>query len=179
MSDDTNDFFVDDIDQPKKKKKINCGRKGKSVERALCKILNTRFTTGFSRTVGSGARISQTQHLTKAAKDVFTGDIVTPENFKFCLESKGGYDDVDWHLCFEDGHGQIDYFLNQAKTQSDGCARKPMVCWKRNHRPWLAILLTKDLPSQVVWSYRFIYREWSCVLLNNLLSVEDSYWLEK
>ena len=53
------DFDVDDIlAHNKPTKKVNGCRKGKSVERQLCKVFNEQFEMeSFSRSVGSGNRI--------------------------------------------------------------------------------------------------------------------------
>ena len=168
------DFFVDDITE-ERPKRMNTGKKGKRVERELCKVFNTRFMKGFSRTVGSGNRWSQSAHLTKEAMQVYTGDLVCPAGFKFCIESKGGYDDVDLSLTFLSGHAQLDEFIKQSKHESQSCGRKPLICWKRSRRPWLAIIQTEDLPN-LNWPYRFIYNDWSMVALDLLLDLPDDYW---
>jgi hypothetical protein len=100
---DDEDFVVDDIlkNKEKKKKKVNGKQKGGRVERELTKILNTRFNCqDFSRSVGSGNRWGQVSHLPKHARDVFSGDLIVPANFIFCLESKGGYDGIDLNRLF-------------------------------------------------------------------------------
>jgi hypothetical protein len=168
-------FFVDDVLMAKKKKKINTGRKGKRREREVAKVLNERFGGGFSRTIGSGNRTKQVTFLPKHAQDTFSGDLVTPENFAFTIESKGGYDDVDLVSAFDGGHSQIDEFLKQAEFDADGCNRKPMVVWKKSRKPHLGILKTLDLPH-MNWPYRMAYREWSIVPFEELLKEPDSYW---
>jgi hypothetical protein len=174
MEDD--DFIIDEDDFMPKKKKINSGRKGKSRERDVAKILSMRFKTGFSRSVGSGARTSQVANLPKHAKDTFSGDLVTPANFKFTVECKGGYDDIDLNSVFDGGHSEIDSFLDQASTDAEGCGRIPLVVWKKNHKPYIAIIKTAILPKQD-WEYRLIYRDWSLVNFKELLELPDSFWL--
>lgn len=168
------DIFVDDIIKNKKSKKINCSRKGKARERELCKILTKRFEMPFSRTIGSGNRWSQAS-LSAAAIQVFSGDLVTPENFVFTIESKGGYDDVDLVSVFDGGHSQIDEFIEQAQFDADRCGRKPMVVWKKNRKPIVALLKTVDIPHQN-WEYRLFYRDWSMVNFDELLKVGNIFW---
>lgn len=169
------DFFVDNILMPEKKKKINTGRKGKRREREVAKILNERFGGGFSRTIGSGNRTKQVTFLPKHAQDTFSGDLVTPECFAFSIESKGGYDDVDLVSAFDGGHSQIDEFLKQAQFDADGCKRKPMVVWKKSRKPMLAIIRTTDLPKRE-WDYIMTYREWSIVRFDELLKEDCNFW---
>ena len=90
---DFEDFVTDeDLLNKKKKKKVNGKKKGNRTELELTKILNKRFGTGFSRSVGSGNRWSQTNHMPKHAQEIFSGDLIAPLGFKFVLESKGGYE---------------------------------------------------------------------------------------
>ena len=79
---DADDFVLDDLFK-KKNKKVDGKKKGNRTELDLTKLLNNRFKTGFSRSVGSGNRWSQTNHLPKHAQDIFSGDLVVPSGFKF------------------------------------------------------------------------------------------------
>lgn len=169
------DFIVDDSFLMPKKKKINTGRKGKRREREVAKVLNERFGGGFSRSIGSGNRIHQVANLPKHAQDTFTGDLVTPENFAFTVESKGGYDDVDLVSVFDGGHSQIDEFLKQAQHDADFCKRKPMLVWKKSRKPLVAMIKTTDIPHEN-WEYRLFYRDWSMVNFEELLKVDNTFW---
>lgn len=179
------DFVVDDsFLMPKKKKKINTGRKGKRREREVAKILNERFGGGFSRTMGSGNRTKQVTFLPKHAQDTFSGDLVTPENFAFSIESKGGYDDVDLVSVFDGGHRQIDEFMEQARFDAEGCKKKPMVVWKKSRKPMLAMLKIEDLPKFQTegalvlreWEYILVYKDWAIVYFDQLLKEDNTFW---
>jgi hypothetical protein len=100
---------------------------------------------------------------------------VTPENFGFTIESKGGYDDVDLVSAFEGGHSQIDEFLKQAQFDADRVGRKPIVVWKKSRKPLLAMIKTVDLPK-ITWEYQMNYRDWSIVWFDILLKEPDSFW---
>lgn len=169
------DFFVDNSFLMPKKKKLNSGGKGKRREREVAKILNERFGGGFSRSVGSGNRWSQVANLPKHAQDTFSGDLVTPENFAFTIESKGGYDDVDLVSVFDGGHSQIDEFIEQAQFDADRCGRKPLVVWKKSRKPLIAIIKTVDLP-RLNWPYMLVYRDWTIVNLEELLKESNAFW---
>ena len=72
-----------------KKKRKNSRTKGNSFERKVSHILNTHFnTTEFMRSPGSGA-FSTTHKLPDHLK--FSGDLITPKNFRFIIECKKGY----------------------------------------------------------------------------------------
>lgn len=169
------DFFLDNSILMPKKKKLNSGGKGKRREREVAKILNERFGGGFSRSIGSGNRWSQVANLPKHAQDTFSGDLVTPENFAFTIESKGGYDDVDLVSVFDGGHAQIDEFLEQAQFDANRCGRKPLVVWKKSRKPLIAIIRTADLP-RLNWHYMLVYRNWTVVNFEELLKESDAFW---
>jgi Holliday junction resolvase len=160
-----------------KKKKKNSGTKGKRTERSLCKILSERFGPGFSRTIGSGNRVWQVGNMPKCAQDTFTGDIVTPEGFLWTFESKGGYD-IDFNSIFGGGSAELDSFIKQVELEGNRTGRKPVIAWKKDRRPWLVILKTADL-NKTDWPFRFIYRDWSVIALNDFLTAEDSYFLKR
>jgi hypothetical protein len=180
---DDEDFVVDDIisnrDKSKKaKKKVNGKQKGSRVERELTKMLNGRFNCAdFSRSVGSGNRWSQVNHLPKHARDVFSGDLIVPGNFKFCLESKGGYDNIDLNSIFHHGSSELDSFLEQSQNDATRCDRKPMLCWKRTRRPWLVFLKTDDLEGRL-FKHSIKYGDWTGVSLETLLQIEDGFFLK-
>ena len=174
-----NDFFVDDILQPKKKKKVNAVEKGKRVERELAKLLYKRFNKHFSRTIGSGNRWGQVSNMPQHAQDTFTGDLVCPENFAFTIESKGGYEDeIDLNSVLFDGNARLDGFLKQAEDESKECGRKPLILWKRSRKPWLSMLKTADLPN-FDWKYRLIYMDWSMIPLNSLLLLSNEFFFDE
>ncbi len=52
-----------------------------------------------------------------------------------------------------------------------------MLCWKRDRKPWLALVPTTELEGHF-FNYRLIYREWSAVALEELLKLPDSFFVE-
>lgn len=183
MEDD--DFDVDDI-LKKKPKKIKSGKKGKRVELELVKSLNARFAKiissnpdigTFSRSVGSGNRWGQNIQLSKVAANIYSGDIVCPEKFKFVLESKGGYNEIDLCSAFEGGQSELDAFLKQVSSDSERCNRKPLLFWKKDRKPRIAFLKSEDLGA-VPFQYSMKYREWTAVSYDDLMSLDDCFFFE-
>ena len=172
-----NDFNPEDDDGGKKKKRRNGKKKGSRTELELTKILNQRFGEGFSRSVGSGNRWGQVNFLPKHAQEVFSGDLIVPKGFKFVIESKGGYDGIDLNSIFVKGNSELDGFLDQVTKDSKRCGRKPWLCWKRDRKPWLAFVHSKELP-QKQFKYRLIYGQWSVVDLKKFLELPDDFFLE-
>jgi len=169
------DFIIDgDLLKPRKKK-VNGKKKGNRNELELSKLLTSRFGKPFSRSVGSGNRWSQTM-LSEQAKQVFSGDIVVPEDFGFAIESKGGYDSIDMSSVFMRGNSELDGFLEQAMSDARRSGRKPMMCWKKTRKPWLAFLITENLEGYE-FKYSMKYGKWTAVALDHLLKLEDEFFL--
>lgn len=185
MEYDDEDLEIENIFE-KRTKKIKSGKKGKRVELELVKKLNNRFFKilnsnpswgKFSRTVGSGNRWGQNVHLSKKATDTYTGDIVCPENFKFVLESKGGYNDIDLCSAFNKGSSEIDKFLKQVSDDSKRCGRKPLLFWKKDRKPRLSFLKAKDFLETNI-NYSMKYREWIVISFEDLMKMNDDFFFE-
>jgi hypothetical protein len=180
MTDDVDDFLTDDLlteKKKRKKRKADGKRKGNRVELSLSKVFNKRFGCGFSRSVGSGNRWGQVAHLPKHAQEVFSGDLIVPPGFRWAVESKGGYSEIDINSIFVGGSKELDGFLDQVTKDAERCGRKPMLCWKRDRKPWLAFVLTKELEGHC-FKFRLEYREWSAVALDELLNLPPKFFLE-
>lgn len=178
------DIEIEDIFDSKKPKKIKSGKKGKRVELELIKSLNERFSKTlaerpsagkFSRSVGSGNRWGQRVHLSKAASDTYSGDIVCPEGFRFVLESKGGYNDIDLCSAFSGRQAELDAFLKQVSDDSQRCGRMPMLLWKKDRKPRLAFLRSSDLADRQ-FPCMMRYGEWTALLYDDLVTLEDSFF---
>ncbi len=171
---------VDDILDPakQKKKKVDGGKKGKRAERDLVKLFVARFGEGFSRSLGSGNRWGQVKNLPKHAKDTLTGDLCCPKGFKWVLESKNGYDDIDLNLCMLKDSGQLNGFLDQVtKDVKRSDDKKPMLLWKKTRRPWLAFVHNEELEGKY-FKYQFVYGKWTAVALEKLLELEDEFFFD-
>ena len=171
---DTDDFLTENIFKTRKKK-INGKKKGNRVELELTKIFSNRFNQSFSRTVASGARWSQAT-LPKHAAEIFAGDVVTPESFLFVLEIKGGYSGIEIDSVFLHGNSELDKFLKQAESDAIRVDKKPMLCWKRDRKPWLAFVKSSELEG-CTFEYYLKYREWTAVALEHVLKLDDSFFM--
>jgi hypothetical protein len=189
------DADVDDIlanaEKGKKKKRINSDRKGKRVELELAKVLNKRFEEilskhadwgRFSRTVGSGNRWGQKVQLGKKAKEFYSGDMVCPENFKFTIESKGGYEEIDLCSALDGGNAELNSFLEKATDDAKRCDKKPMLIWKKNRKPRLVFVKAKELGVRKIGKkpeYSVHYRDWIGVPYSFIFSLDDSFFFEE
>lgn len=176
------DILKKDTTTPKKKKKDGKA-KGDRTELHLCKLLTKLFNVDFSRASGSGSRWSQVNNLPSHAKKSLTGDICIPENFLWVIESKGGYEEsIDLNNAIDGKIPTIDSFIEQTKRDSEFCGRKPLICWKRNRKPWTAMIRLMDLSpyNEEMFQYRFHYNDWIIVPLEVLIScTKNNFWFEE
>ena len=126
-----------DISPLKKKKKVNSRAKGSSFERQVAKLLNDRLnTTEFSRTPGSGA-FATTHSLPDHLK--IYGDLITPQNFRYCIECKKGYNNQNLYSLYNDS-SEFWKFIEQCHKDSKKCSKLPMVIFKQDRQPTLLII---------------------------------------
>ena len=164
-----------DISALKKKKKVNSRAKGSTFERQIAKILNDRLnTTEFSRTPGSGA--FATTHTLPDHLKIY-GDLITPQNFKYCLECKKGYNNQNLYSLYNHS-SDFWKFIEQCQKDSEKCGKIPMVIFKQDRQPTLAII-----PSHVVVesnNYIEIHKEsqyYRIYMFDDLLQENDSIWM--
>jgi Holliday junction resolvase len=126
-----------DISSLKKKKKKNSRAKGSTFERQIAKLLNEHLgTTEFSRTPGSGA-FATTHSLPDHLK--IYGDLITPQNFRYCIECKKGYNNINLYSLYNNS-SEFWKFINQCQKDADKCGKVPLVIFKQDRQPTLAIL---------------------------------------
>jgi hypothetical protein len=170
-----------DISALKKKKKVNSRAKGSTFERSIAKLLNDRFkTTEFSRTPGSGA-FATTHSLPDHLK--IYGDLITPQNFKYCIECKKGYNKENLYSLY---NYSSDFwkFIDQCEKDSQKCQKIPMVIFKQDRQPTLAIIPNYvqlgKLPAYIEIYKRnnLIYKMYRIYKLEDLLDDCDSTWFD-
>ena len=170
----------DDYDLSKlrqKPKRKNSRTKGNAFERQIAKVLNDRFkTTEFSRSPGSGA-FATTHALPEHLK--IYGDLITPNKFKFCIECKKGYKNQNLYSLY---NYSSDFwkFIDQCQKDSDKCGRLPMVIFKQDRHPILAIV-----PSNILYNssnYIEIHRDGERIYriypLEHILKEQRYVWFD-
>lgn len=174
---DEHDLQIEDILEEKTvKKKVNAKKKGNRVELELCKLLTKYFGKEFSRSVGSGNRWSQVHHMPEHAKKTLVGDICVPEDFRWVIECKGGYEkEIDLNGIFE-GNSRLDAFMEQSTNDEGQSGRLPIICWKRSRKPWLAMVKDEHLVGHS-FGVLIHYKNWSIIMLDELLAnTDEKYW---
>ena len=137
-----------DLTKLKKKKRVNSKAKGGAFERSIANTLNEQFETKeFCRTPGSGAFATThelPEHITVA------GDLITPKNFKFCIECKKGYNDQTIYSLL-DYNSKIWKFIEQSEKDAKKTKKVPMIIYKQDRKDILVItyknMFTTLIPS--------------------------------
>ena len=165
-----------DFSALKKKKRVNSRAKGSSFERQIAKTLNDRFNTSeFSRTPGSGA-FATTHSLPDHLK--IYGDLITPLNFKYCIECKKGYNKENLYSIYNYSSDTWK-FIEQCEKDSEKCHKIPMVIFKQDRQKTLAIV-----PYNILYksnNYIEIHKEektYRVYLFDDLLKELDYFWID-
>ena len=165
-----------DISKLKKKKKVNSRAKGSTFERQIAKTLNDRFNTSeFSRTPGSGA-FATTHSLPDHLK--IYGDLITPQNFKYCIECKKGYNKENLYSIYNYSSDTWK-FIEQCEKDSEKCQKTPMVIFKQDRQKTLAIVPYNSLYKSN--NYIEIHKEektYRIYLFDDLLKEPDYFWFD-
>jgi Holliday junction resolvase len=165
-----------DFSALKKKKRVNSRAKGSTFERSIAKTLNDRFnTTEFSRTPGSGA-FATTHSLPDHLK--IYGDLITPLNFKYCIECKKGYNKENLYSIYNYSSDTWK-FIEQCEKDSEKCQKTPMVIFKQDRQKTLAIVPYNSLYKSN--NYIEIHKEektYRIYLFDDLLKEPDYFWFD-
>ena len=164
----------------KKPKRKNSRAKGHTFERDVAKLLNNRLgTTEFSRTPGSGA-FATTHSLPEHLK--IYGDLITPYKFKYCIECKKGYNNINLYSLYNNSSDIWDFF-RQCEKDSKKCCKTPMVILKQDRKPILAAV-PSCTGSEIIKGISYIETsyntdKWRIYEFAKLLELEESIWWEE
>ena len=129
-----------------KNKRVNSRNKGNGFERKIANLLNDSFNTKeFNRSPGSGA-YATTHNLPEHLK--IYGDLITPNNFKFCIECKKGYNKENIYSLL-DNSSTFWGFINQCEKDSEKSYKLPLVLFQQDRRAVLAITRADVFPEHL------------------------------
>jgi Holliday junction resolvase len=166
-----------DLSQLRKKpKRKNSRAKGSTFERQVAKLLNDRFnTTEFSRSPGSGA-FATTHTLPEHLK--IYGDLITPLNFKYCIECKKGYNKENLYSLY---NYRSDFwkFIKQCEKDSNKCNKLPMVIFKQDRQQTLAIVPSSmSFPDNKYIEINRDNKYYKVYLFDEILKNWDTMWFD-
>jgi len=160
----------------KKPKRKNSRTKGNTFERQVAKLLNDRFKTEeFSRSPGSGA-FATTHSLPDHLK--IYGDLITPQKFKFCIECKKGYNNQNLYSLYNYSSDTWK-FVEQCEKDSQKCSKVPMVIFKQDRQPTLAIIpQSVEVTDDIKYIEIHNKKHYRVYLFDELIKCWDSMWFE-
>jgi Holliday junction resolvase len=169
-----------DLQNLKKKKRVNSKAKGGAFERQIANTLNEQFNTKeFNRTPGSGAFATThvlPDHITVA------GDLITPLNFKFCIECKKGYNDQTIYSLL-DYNSKIWQFIKQCEKDAQKMNKVPMIIYKQDRKDTIVItykdMFTTMIPSITIFKDNIntlISHTYSIYKLKDILNDRIENW---
>ena len=159
------------IELTSQKKRVNSRRKGATFERELVTKLNKKFNSKeFSRTPGSGAFATTHKNLPPSLQ--IHGDLITPSNFKFCIEAKNGYN-VNIYDLFKK-RSELVNFITQAKRDAKNSKKQWLLIYKKTRKK---ALIVSDINQFPLASYIEIpHLRVSIYLLDEVLRLDNSYF---
>ena len=176
MTDEDNlGYIVEDMlgkaEQRSQRKRKDSGAKGHRGELELAKLFNKQFDSQvFARVVGSGNRWGQVAFVKKD----YIGDLVTPDDFRFTIEAKHGYPEIDLYGSLSGGNATLDDWLNQAEEEAVLAQRAALLCWRKERHEWLSFVKTTILSLR--FDYEIKYRDWTGTPLSNLFTLNRKFW---
>jgi hypothetical protein len=156
---------------------VNGKAKGNRGELDCTKILDERFGKGkFKRVPMSGAFTGgmnrfKTENISEEAKGILSGDIMTPKEFKFSIEHKN-YSKLEFWDLFNSS-SDLFKWMEQCEGDAEFAKKYPMLIVKINHHKRIVFIKID------VGNYFFECRRWYCYNLEDLLKLEDDFFLEK
>lgn len=157
------------------KKKINSKKKGNRTELKFAKILNERFNLkgGFKRVPMSGGwgTINKNEGVRGDAKEILSGDLICPTNFKFNIECKSRADFNFWDL-INRGNNEIDEWIWQVEEEARMSNKLPLILVKVNNRRPFALLPKKLFPEGQI-----SYKDYIIIRFDYLLQMDDDFFM--
>tara|TARA_Y100000296_G_scaffold16989_2_gene19976 strand:+ start:1581 stop:2102 length:522 start_codon:yes stop_codon:yes gene_type:complete len=167
-------YDLSKLKSKKPKARTNSRQKGAGFERKIAKIFNDTFnTTEFSRTPGSGA-FATTHSLPEHLK--IHGDLITPKDFKFCIEAKKGYNKESLDSLFNK-KSNLWSFINQTIRDAEKAHKEPLLIIQQDRQQILA-LTNKNIFPNNLYNIEINTQEktYSIFLFKDLLDLSNSYW---
>jgi hypothetical protein len=151
----------------------NPKRKGNKNELVVAKLLSERFKQSFKRVPMSGGwgTANENTDVRQDAKEILSGDIICPSNFKFSIEVKSRANFNFWELLNKE-NTEFDEWIKQAEREAVLSKREFLLIIKINNKKLFAVIKHPDfmvLPC-------LKYKDYDIIRLDYLLQIEDKFF---
>lgn len=155
---------------------MNSKKKGNRVELEFAKLFSKRFNDTFKRVPSSGAYGTSwaKDNVREDAMDILTGDIITPENFRFSIEVKSRIDFNFWDLLNRETINEIDEWIDQAERESKTANKKMLIIVKINRKKPFVIHKIQEIKEDLLYQ-----NEYRITRLDYFLDNDDELFYKK
>jgi len=104
------------------------------------------------------------------------GDLITPKDFKFCIEAKKGYNKESLDSLFNN-KSNLWSFINQTIRDAEKAKKEPLLIIQQDRQQILA-LTNKNIFPNNLYNIEINTQEktYSIYLFKDLLALSNSYW---
>jgi hypothetical protein len=153
---------------------MNSKKKGNRVEREISKILSEGFKENFKRVPMSGAYCGGKNYDDKLRKDaieILSGDIISPDNFKFSIEvkSRKTFNFFD----FFNSKSELFSWFEQCENDSNNANKNPMLIIKINNHQAVILFKTTEYDSE------FKFKNWNIMMLSEIFQLNKSIFFKE
>jgi len=156
-----------------KKKGINSKAKGNRNENYFAKILTERFNKEFKRVPQSGAWGTRNRsfNVNEDAKDILSGDLICPKDFRFSIECKSRENFNFWDMLNEDTrHLEINDWVIQVENDAIVSGKEPLILIKINNRKPFVLFHKSLLEGKVT------YRNYTVMRFDYFIQLDDKFF---
>lgn len=161
---------------------INSKAKGNNFEREVCKLFNRQWPgKEFMRVPSSGALMGQSNKIKHATidenvKEILSGDIICPPEFRFSVECKSYASISFWDLFNESS--DLNSWIKQCSEDAEFAHKLPMLIIKINrHKPIVGINILID--DFEVDDHAFEHRGFFFYTIEQLLGCDDALFFDE
>ena len=151
---------------------INSKKKGNRVELEFAKLLTKRFNQKFTRVPASGAhgtRLAET-NIREDAKEILSGDLICPKEFRFSVEVKSRININFWDL-LNDNNTEIDEWISQSEGDAKIAKKEMLVIVKINNRK--PFIIIDSILDETLLIYK---KKYSIIRLDYFLNLPDDFF---
>lgn len=154
--------------------------KGNRNELFIANLFTERFGQVFKRVPMSGAigtNLSES-NIRQDVKEILSGDIICPPNFRFNIEVKSRFNFNFWNLLNKED-GDIDSWIKQAKKEAEISKKEFMLIIKiNNKKPFVIIPFSNIVDTDFNKLNCLSYKNYIIIRLDYLLQFEDRFFFE-
>lgn len=154
---------------------MNAKKKGNRNELYIANLLSERFGKTFKRVPASGAHGTNLANtdIREDAKEILSGDIICPSNFRFSVEVKSRANFNFWDLLNREDT-EFDDWIKQAEQEAIISKKKFLLIVRANNRKPFAVV---DKVVNEIWP-GVIYKNYNIIRLDYILAFGDGFFFK-